>query len=143
MRPVPRTIRFIKSGWGSEKFSFEETSNENEMSVIQYAILLPGIHRFQVPHHGGRRNVSTELLDRWLGPRLSSPLPEGQKRFTAMISSAKEDTDHLRKAVLRAMKHRSAFIATTENGPFTVAAGINRRWYSMTNVSYPDEQEED
>jgi beta-lactamase superfamily II metal-dependent hydrolase len=172
MQALPRAIRFVKSGWGSEKFSSEETSTENEMSVIQYAVLnnekilltgdagrgalkeaadyapfvglqLPGIDRFQVPHHGGRRNMSTELLDKWLGPRLSSPLPEGQKRFTAMISSAKEDTDHPRKAVLRAMRHRGAFIATTENGPFTVAAGINRAWYSMTNVPYPDEQEED
>src|SRR5262245_50843458 len=172
MQAVSRAIRFIKSGWGSEKFSSEETSTENEMSVIQYAVLnnekilltgdagrgalkeaadyapfvglqLPGIDRFQVPHHGGRRNVSTELLDRWLGPRLSSPLPEGQKRFTAMISSAKEDTDHPRKAVLRAMRHRGAFIATSENGPFSVATGINRGCYSMTNVPYPDEQEED
>jgi hypothetical protein len=172
MQSVPRAIRFIKSGWGSERFSAEETSPENEMSVIQYAVLnnekilltgdagrgalkeaadyapnvgliLPGIDRFQVPHHGGRRNVSTEILDRWLGPRLATPLPEGQKRFTAMISSAKEDTDHPRKAVLRAMRHRGAFIATTENGPFTISAGINRGWGTMTNVPYPDEQEED
>jgi hypothetical protein len=111
-------ITFIKAGWGSEKFSDEETSVENEMSVVQFAnltghtivltgdagrsglaeaaefapqagLFLPGVTRFQVPHHGGRRNVSTELLDCWLGPRLPQLLPDGQERFTAMISAAK------------------------------------------------------
>jgi hypothetical protein len=60
-----------------------------------------------------------------------------------MISSAKEDTDHPRKAVLRAIRHRGGFICTTENGPFSVFSGINRGWHPMTNVPYPDEQEEE
>ena len=29
-------------------------------------LILPGINRFQVPHHGSRRNLSTEILNRWL-----------------------------------------------------------------------------
>jgi hypothetical protein len=112
------------AAWGSEKFSSEATSVENEMSVIQYMTLcgdaplvglsLPEIDKFQVPHHGGRRNLSTEILDRWFGPPLDRPLPNGQERFTVAISSAKEDSDHPRKAVLRAMRHRGAFILTTE-----------------------------
>jgi hypothetical protein len=69
-------------------------------------------------HHGGRRNVSTALLDRWLGAWLPQMLPEGSELFTAMISSAKEDNDHPRKAVVRALRHRGAFVATTENGTF-------------------------
>src|SRR4051812_6681185 len=32
-------IRYVKAGWGSEKFSPEPTSVENEMSVIQCATL--------------------------------------------------------------------------------------------------------
>src|ERR1035437_1084450 len=120
MRLVKPIVAFIKAGWGSERFSGEETSVENEMSVVQFALLnghkivltgdagrgglreaadyapqaglfLPGVTRFQVPHHGGRRNVSTELLDRWLGPRLPQMLSDSQELFTAMISSSKED----------------------------------------------------
>jgi beta-lactamase superfamily II metal-dependent hydrolase len=157
---------------GSEKFSPEPTSVENEMSVIQYAELcgekilltgdagrdgmaeaavyahsigipLPGIHKFQAPHHGGRRNLSTELLDWWLGPRLAQLLPEGQERFTAMISSAKEDPEHPRKAVLRALMHRGAKIATTENGRFRIQRNAPKRdgWVAMKQPAYPNEQE--
>ena len=85
-----------QAAWGEESFSSEETSAENNMSVIQYAnlcsekilltadagrdalteaadyapwagLILPGINRFQVPHHGSRRNLSIEILNRWLG----------------------------------------------------------------------------
>jgi hypothetical protein len=136
MQATAPLLRFIKAGWGSEKFSSDPTSVENEMSVIQCAVLccgdkivltgdagrdglteaanyapqagliLPDVDKFQAPHHGGRRNLSSALLDRWVGPKLPQMLPEGQTRFTAMISSAKEDTDHPRKAVLRALRHR-------------------------------------
>jgi beta-lactamase superfamily II metal-dependent hydrolase len=173
MKVAAPMISFIKAGWGSERFSSEETSIENEMSVVQYAFLnghkivltgdagrgalteaadyaasaglfLPGVDRFQVPHHGGRRNVSTELLDRWLRPRLPQILPHGQELFTAMISSAKEDTDHPRKAVIRALFHRGALIGTTEDGTFGVWKDAPRRgWNPLRNPPYPDEQEED
>lgn len=172
MKMAKPIIAFIKAGWGSERFSSEETSVENEMSVVQFAnltghtivltgdagrgalteaaeyapqagLFLPGVYRFQVPHHGGRRNVSTELLDRWLGARLSQMLPDGQERFTAMISSAKEDTDHPRKAVLRALRHRGALICTTEEGAISVFNNAPARgWYPLQNKPYPDEQEE-
>src|SRR5690606_33628430 len=118
-------------------FSPRSVSAENEMSVVQFAELcgerilltgdagreglsdainyapyvglgLPGIDRFQVPHHGSRRNVSTEILDRLLGERLPSPTAAGAGRFTAIISSAKKDERHPRRSVVRAMIHRGA-----------------------------------
>lgn len=172
MKAVAPAIQLIREGWGSERFSNEDTSVENEMSVVQFASLngdtivltgdagrgamteaadyapyaglqLPGVRKFQAPHHGGRRNLSTQILDRWLGPRLARMLPEGQETFTAMISSAKEDADHPRKAVLRALRHRGAFIATTEDGAFRTSRNAPARdgWTTMTNVPYPDEQE--
>jgi beta-lactamase superfamily II metal-dependent hydrolase len=171
LKPVAPIISFIKAGWGSERFSSEETSVENEMSVVQYAFLngqkivltadagretlteaanhapiaglfLPGVDRFQVPHHGGRRNVSTKLLDRWLGPRLAQMVPHGQELFTAMISSAKEDKDHPRKAVIRALLHRGALIGTTEDGKLGVWKNAPpRSWGPVRNPPYPDEQE--
>jgi hypothetical protein len=138
MHAAAPLIHFIKAGWGSEKFSAEATSVENKMSVIQYAvlcgdkILLTGdagrdglteaahyavnnghpvpVNKIQAPHHGGRRNLSSELLDFWVGVRLAQMVPKGQEKFEAVISSAKEDTAHPRKAVLRALRHRGAFI---------------------------------
>lgn len=166
--------RFIRSLWGQEAFSSEETSAENEMSVVQFATLnehrilltgdtgraglteaadyapiigltLPGIFRFQVPHHGSRRNVSIETLDRWLGPRLANSSSEGAKSFTAIISSAKADKDHPRKAVVRAMIHRGGLVNTTENGTFRIysqSAPPRSGWGPVKPESYPEEQEE-
>ncbi len=165
-------VSMIKAGWGSENFSSEPTSVENEMSVVQYAYLcgerilltgdagrdgmkesadylesrgvsLPGIDRFQVPHHGGRRNISTELLDRWVGQRLPQMVKEGDELFTAMISSAKEDPDHPRNAVLRALYHRGARIATTEDGHFRTQKNAPERagWVAAKRPAYPSEQE--
>jgi beta-lactamase superfamily II metal-dependent hydrolase len=164
-------VRFIKSGWGSEKFSSEPTSAENEMSVVQYAhlcgdaILLTGdagrdglfeaasyaaslrlpvpVTRFQVPHHGGRHNLSSELLDFWIGPKLSQLVPEGGETVQAAISSAKEDLLHPRKVVLRALRHRGAFILTTEDAPVLLQRNTQRAFTAVPNVPYPDEQEED
>ena len=78
------------------KGTSEGTSHENETSVVQFAelcgkkilltgdagvealdeaydyavevgIKLPGIDRFDAPHHGSRRNLSSDALDKWLG----------------------------------------------------------------------------
>ncbi len=140
-----RLVNYVKSQWGEEVFSEEETSKENEMSVVQYAMLcdesilltgdagraalseaadyaeaigisLPGIDRFQVPHHGSRRNVSTEILDRWLGERLPSKPEIDGRSFTAIFSAAKNDEHHPKKAVIRAMHHRGGKVVTNEKG---------------------------
>ncbi|MER9843509.1 MBL fold metallo-hydrolase [Mesorhizobium australicum] len=142
---VKAAVTLVKQGWGYEAFSTEPTSAENRMSVVQYAnidgrkilltgdagvdglmeaaefapfagLVLPGIDRFQVPHHGSRRNLSTAVCDVWLGPKLSTQTAAGSETFTALISSAKEDEHHPRKAVIRAMIHRGGKVATTE-GP--------------------------
>ncbi|MBZ9974199.1 MULTISPECIES: MBL fold metallo-hydrolase [unclassified Mesorhizobium] len=164
-------IKLVKEGWGFEKFSTEPISAENRMSVIQYAylngrkilltgdagvdglleaaayapfagLILPGIDRFQVPHHGSRRNLSTEICDAWLGKRL--PAKPDSSTFVAMISSAKLDEDHPRKAVIRAMIHRGAKVLTTEGGSITTYANAPARegWGAVPGEPYPDEIEE-
>lgn len=168
-----KVIAFLKAAWGEENFSEEETSAENEMSVVQYANLhghrilltgdagraglaeaadyapfaglaLPGIDRFQVPHHGSRRNVSTEILDRWLGQQLAEVPKEGSETFTALISAAKADKNHPRKAVIRAMIHRGAKVVSTEG--IDVRSGHNaparEGWGPAKPLQYPEEQEE-
>jgi len=171
-RVVEKVISFIRAAWGQETFPEDDTSAENNMSVIQYANLcgnkilltgdagraaleeaadyapyagltLPGIDRIQVPHHGSRHNVSTELLDRWLGPRLRSQPEEGASSFTAIVSVAKADEDHPRKAVIRGFIHRGGNVFTTEGR--CLLSGHNapdRGWSSAKAVPYPEDQEE-
>jgi beta-lactamase superfamily II metal-dependent hydrolase len=161
----------MKAAWGDEYFPAGDTSNENEMSVVQFATLcdrkilltgdtgraglqeiidyaphvglvLPGIDRFQVPHHGGRHNVTTELLDKLLGPRLANRPTEAS--FSAIISSAKADEDHPRKSVVRAMYHRGGKVVTTEGANIWTSHNAPERdtYSTATPVPYPDEQED-
>jgi beta-lactamase superfamily II metal-dependent hydrolase len=161
----------IKAAWGEETFSTSDTSAENEMSLVQYTsfggmsflltgdagretlteaadyaplvgLQLPGIDRFQVPHHGSRRNVSTELLDRLLGSRLSSPA--ANPTFHAFISSAAADPDHPRKSVERAIHHRGGKVFATEGASLVTGwHRPDRDGYSAASPRpYPEEQEE-
>ncbi|WP_352426189.1 ComEC/Rec2 family competence protein [Aminomonas paucivorans] len=163
---------FVLSPWGEEIFPSRNTSDENEMSVIQYAELcskkilltgdagrnglqeaanyalssglkLPGIDIFQVPHHGSRRNVSSEVLDNWLGKKLKYR-PENEV-VCAIISSAEEDKDHPRKSVIRALIHRGASVFSTEGKPLCCRANTPTRygWESPEAIDYPNEQEID
>ncbi|GLR80290.1 competence protein ComEC (plasmid) [Azospirillum oryzae] len=171
---IKKAINLIRAAWGAEVFSTDETSAENEMSVVQYAnicdkkilltgdtgrgglaeaadyaptagLFLPGITYFQVPHHGSRRNVSTELLDRWLGQRLDTPVPKGSEKFTAIISAASEDEDHPRKAVVRACMHRGARVVSTDDGKgqkiFYANIPLRKGWVVATPLDYPTDQE--
>lgn len=163
---------FARAAWGEEVFSPQGVSEENEMSVVQYAELnqmrilltadagrealteaiafapyvglnLPGIDRFQVPHHGSRRNVTSELLDQLLGTRLTGPPAPGQEAFTAIISAAKDDEAHPRKAIVRAMIHRGAKAISTEG--MTIQTHRNapdRGWTAARGLAYPADQEE-
>jgi beta-lactamase superfamily II metal-dependent hydrolase len=172
-KALTAVVNLVRSAWGAEVFSAEETSAENEMSVVQFAniagikilltgdvgraglaeaadyapavgLALPGIDRFQVPHHGSRRNVSSETLDRWLGPRLGAKSAEGSEQITAIISSAKADKDHPRKSVVRACIHRGARVVTTEGQSIRTSQNAPQRegWVAAAPMAYPDDQEE-
>ncbi len=150
-------------------FPPEPTSRENEMSVVQSAVLnghrvmltgdagrealqevidyapfaglaLPGIRDFQVPHHGGRHDVSTEILDQLVGSRLDSmPI---QHTWNAICSSAKADEDHPRKSVIRAVLHRGGRWEATESENLRIGAGITRDgWVSIPEAESTEEQE--
>lgn len=170
VKAFKKVANLVKAAWGAETFPTDGTSNENEMSVVQIAIFdqrrflltgdtgrdglteaadylealghaLPGVWAFQVPHHGGRHNVNTEVLDRWLGQRLDTP--PSNTGWNAICSSAKEDEHHPRNSVIRAMIHRGAHFAATEGRDLRIATGIDRDgWTSVAATPYPDEQEE-
>ncbi|MCD9126019.1 ComEC/Rec2 family competence protein [Luteimonas fraxinea] len=169
MKAANAAKNLVKAAWGDEYFPPGGTSAENEMSVVQTVVVggrrllltgdtgreglteaadfleqqggqLPGVWTFQVPHHGGRRNVNSEVLDRWLGPKLSE-LPQSTP-WNAICSSAKADEAHPRKSVIRAMMHRGGFFAATEGRTVSVAIGVTRDgWQSLAQAPYPDQQE--
>jgi len=168
---VKKAINFIRAAWGDEYFPEDDTSPENNMSVVQYANLcgkrvlltgdagraalneaadfaphvgltLPGIDRIQVPHHGSRHNVSTEILDRWLGPKLGAK--SDTESFTAIVSAAKEDKDHPRKSVIRGFIHRGAKVISTESGGKRTGQNAPERegWVAVESIPYPEDQED-
>lgn len=170
---IEKVVAFVRAAWGYESFPEEDTSAENNMSVVQYAKLcgknilltgdagrtaleeaadfapqigltLPGIDRIQVPHHGSRHNVSTEILDRWLGPRMGTKPDGNSPSFTAIISAAKVDKDHPRKSVVRAFMHRGGKVITTEGGSKRTGHNAPERkgWVAAESLPYPEEQED-
>lgn len=168
---VKSAASYIVAAWGFEAFPASNTGNENEMSIVQYAHLnndrilltadtgrdglqevidyapfvglqLPGVDRFQVPHHGGRHNVTSELLDQIIGPRFATQPTNAH--FHAYISSALADEDHPRKVVVRAVMHRGGNVFATEGKSIrSSSAGAPPRygWSAITPASYPTEYE--
>lgn len=169
---MEKAVKLILAAWGKETFPDDDTSAENNMSVIQYTKLngerilltgdagraalaeaadyapniglsLPGINRIQVPHHGSRHNVSTEILDRWLGPRISEKPDSDDFKFSAIVSAAKTDEDHPRKSVVRAFIHRGGKVVTTGNGGICIYNNAPERgWSPAKPLPYPEEEEE-
>lgn len=153
-------------------FDSEGTSRENEMSVVQYAqiadakilltgdagvetleeayqyakkcgVPLPGLNFFQAPHHGGRRNLSSDILDKWLGPKL--PAQPSAATFSVAISANEFDDDHPRKAVSRALIHRGGGILSTKGKKHVYwfkNKSLRSGWLHSAHEEYPDKSEE-
>ncbi|MDL2328186.1 competence protein ComEC [Desulfosarcina sp. OttesenSCG-928-A07] len=166
-------INFIRSLWGEENFPSQGTSAENEMSVVQFISCpqhnfmltgdagregltealdyletlyggVPQIDFFEVPHHGSRRNLSTELLDRLFGERLSEQPSESGSRFSAVVHSCRLDSTHPRKVVIRAIHHRGGKICSVESGWWLAGHNKPERPNSSpaAGLPYPNDQEE-
>ena len=81
---------------------------------------LTDLRLIQVPHHGSRRNVSPEVLDVLVGPRL--PAGSGERRF-AVVSVPKDDANHPRKMVINAFTRRGAGVRKTQGRKFRFHSG--------------------
>jgi len=133
-----------------------DTSAENESSIVllgviaERGILLTGdagiealtavadftesrgvslpeiLHFVQVPHHGSRNNVSPEVLDRIIGPKLSATGDAPIKR--AYVSASMTSTTHPRRVVMNAFKRRGFKVYSTKG------AHIGHWW----NITRPD-----
>ena len=117
-----------------------ETSDKNESSVVLYGqlpnnfnVLLTGdaglqslnkayeysssigvdlkdCKFIQIPHHGGRRNVSPSLLDKILGTKL----PKGSASIgVAFVNTSKDCPEHPKKSVSNAFKRRGFNVIST------------------------------
>jgi len=124
-----------------------DTGRDGLQEVIDYAphvgLALPGVDKFQVPHHGGRHNVNSELLDAIVGPRLAVQPEQGF--FEAYISSAEADEDHPRKVVQRALIHRGANLHMTEGRNIRTRGGsapARPDWTPLVPAPYPDSYEQ-
>ena len=159
--------------WGEEnlKGDSEGTSAENETSIVQWAdvcgrkVLLTGdagvralteaheaaaplgkstagVDWFQVPHHGSRRNLSSEVLDTWLGEKLAEPSDAASAQ--AIISANRNDKEHPKKAVVRALMHRGRGVIQTQGTLCTPTNGAPARagWTTATPLEYPEDQED-
>lgn len=171
-RLLKAAANLVSSAWNNENFPTSATNRENEMSVVQYAeiagqrilltgdagrealqatidyaplagLYLPGVDKFQVPHHGSRRNLSTSILNDILGPQIAREDYSGN-RFSSFVSSAAEDEHHPKNAVLRAMHHRDGTVMCTEGQ--SIYWRFNRPmrsgWGPVPRVPYPETQEE-
>ena len=158
-----------KWGEENLKGDSEGTSRENESSVVQFAelcgkkilltgdagvealteaheyainsgILLSGIDKFNVPHHGSRRNLSSDMLDKMLGPKLNQGT--NSTIFTAIVSANQKDNEHPKKAVIRALIHRGGKVFQT-NGTLSIYQNApDRNWSVATPLVYPTDMEE-
>ena len=145
------------------------TTPDNEMSIVQFAdvcgkkVLLTGdagvqalteayqaasglgistspLDWFQVPHHGSRRNLSSGVLDAWLGRRLLAPLKSSA--FDAIISANTSDSEHPKNAVVRALIHRGRRVYQTKGKLYLRSSGAPYRgWGDAQPLEYPSNQE--
>lgn len=165
-----RDISTSLKDWGFENFKSDSTSPENNNSVIQFStlknqrVLLTGdagvealgmaienleqgnkpiVDILQVPHHGSRRNLSSELLDVIIGDKFNTKREaEAAKRLITVISAGKNDSNHPRKAVVRALYHRGAKIFDTKKGGFHKGTSKRDNWNNATLLTYPLDTED-
>lgn len=93
----------------------------------------------QIPHHGGRHNVSPSVLDRLVG----GPVPmENPPTKTAFVSVAK-DSDHPRKCVVNAFINRGCkvFVAKGETLRHQHRVGARAGWVSATREPFSEHVE--
>lgn len=148
----------------------EETSAENETSVVLRGLvegdgfLLTGdagiralnkaidymeqigedviseISFYQIPHHGGRHNVSPSLLDRMVGQRVK----KGATRNKTAYASVAEGSDHPLKMVTNAYIRRG--VSTYETNANTICHHCGqmpkRGWTQLKMIEFADYVEE-
>ena len=105
-------------------------------------ISLPACRFQQMPHHGSRRNVGPQLLNRLLGPKLPD---QSTTNKTVIVSAAKESPKHPASKVVNAYMRRGARVLATQGESIRhhVGAGSRAGWVTATPLSFSHHVEED
>jgi beta-lactamase superfamily II metal-dependent hydrolase len=165
---VKKSIQAVFESWTQELLREDiGTSAENEMSVVllgdmeQEYFLLTGdvgieglkgtiahsdsldfdikeVSFYQIPHHGGRHNVSPSVLNSLLGRKL----PEGaEPTKTAFVSVAK-NSDHPKKMVVNAFIRRGVKVFKTDGSTLHHYRGTpSRNWGNAVCLDFSNEVE--
>jgi hypothetical protein len=93
----------------------------------------------QIPHHGGRHNVSTSVLDRLVGPRL---LTQPQNPEKSAFVSASAESDYPRKMVANAFLRRGAEVVATKGWTIRHSRGMpDRGWSTAESLAFSSKVE--
>jgi len=109
--------------------------------AADYAALLGKLkipHYVQVPHHGSRRNVTPNVLDRWLGKKMD----QGGKCGSAICSVGEGKDEYPRGQVSNAFLRRGYPVYVTRGGAITYHSGGTRGWPAATPVPLQEEVED-
>ena len=164
------TSKLIDETWYMDSLREEvETDAENESSVIIYGDLdnerllfvadagiraitkamdymdklginYKNIDIYQIPHHGGRHNVSPSLLNRLLGAIVGKDKEDGRKAF-ALVS---KNSDQPKKMVTNAYKRRGIKVFETKGISIRHNNNMPKRegWGTVTPVQFYDKVED-
>ncbi len=90
----------------------------------------------QVPHHGGRHNVSPSVLDRLLGAKVPKGTPPSKVAFV----SVGKDSDHPRKCVTNAFINRGCevYVSSTTTKHHQHGKVPDRGWNPAKAESFSD-----
>ena len=165
-----KRIKNLFETWDNEKLREDvSTTAENEMSVVVYGriddnFLLTGdagiraldesiryskdigmeikdtVNFIQIPHHGGRHNVSPSILNRLIGNIVREGMDIGK---TAFVSVAK-DSDHPLQMVVNAFRRRGVRVYKTEGNIINHSRQMPSRpgWSSLKSLNFEEKVED-
>ena len=94
----------------------------------------------QVPHHGGRHNVTSSILDKILGPVQYVP----EKDYKWAFVSVGNGSDHPKRCVTNAFWNRGWNVYVSSTGSLHGVKGVGfpeRKWKSQDPVGFSSKVE--
>ncbi|HIF9450630.1 TPA: ComEC/Rec2 family competence protein [Photobacterium damselae] len=90
---------------------------------------------FQVPHHGSRRNISSNILDKYIGQKVNKG---NTVNINAICSAAKNAEKHPRSSVVNALIHRGVNVVATKGMTIRHHYGMEERtgWSPISSLEY-------
>lgn len=95
--------------------------------------------RYQIPHHGGRHNLTPTVMNRLVG----TPVEEGKRVDKSAIVSVAAGSDHPKKAVTNAFIRRGVRVFKTAGVTVNIREGMRKRsgWKSVAEEKFSNKIE--